>query len=118
MSISVVPIPEASWHVSEGIGDQLDCCGGIGNKDDIEVIRISVEESEQFEPDTFDQECRSLRRLRHRMRVSVKVGHHVLMEALHQTLAIKGGSGMIEVDGIFVFLAQLNVIERASNLST
>jgi len=48
MRISVVAIPEARLVLAESIGHQFDACSGIGDKDQIEIVGVCVEETEEL----------------------------------------------------------------------
>lgn len=45
MSVPVIAEPETAWLLSEAFGDQFDAGSSVGDKDQIVMIRVGIEEA-------------------------------------------------------------------------
>lgn len=92
MCIPVVPIPyrsiAGSGVVFETINHKLDCSSGIGNENEVEVLRIGAKESQCSFANDINAVTSNGRWCRRRVRVAVEVGDHVGRELLNQGFGV------------------------------
>lgn len=106
VGVLVETVPEAAvagplGQVPEGIPDELDGSGGVGDEDEVEVAGVGAEEGEGLGPDGVDGAARERRGRVGAVRVAVEVGRQAAGEAVYEGPRVDGGAAVVEVDACF-----------------